>query len=106
MQEPLDCGDDFRDGFDRADVVVGRQDVQGFHVCPEEFNLAGGQLAPVDAGGRCAFEQGVIHVGDVLDIGDLLVAVPPRAVQEVKSDIAGGMAHVGGVVRGDSADVH
>ncbi len=93
-------------GLDGADVVVRSQDVQGFHVRLEEFDLAGGQVTPVHAGGRCAFQQRIIDVGDVLDVGDLLAAVPPGPVQQVKGDVAGGMAHVGGVVRGDSADVH
>ena len=64
------AGTIIRDGFDGADVVVRGQDVECFHVGLEELDLAGGELAPVHAGGRGPLEQGVIDVGDVLDVGD------------------------------------
>ena len=105
LQEPLDGGNDFRDGFDRPDVVVGRQDIECCHVGLEELDLACRELAPVHACGRGPLEEGVIDVGHVLDVGNALAAVTPRTVQKVERDIARGMAHVGGVVRGDSADV-
>ena len=56
-------------GLDGADVVVRGEDVQGFHVGLEELDLARGEVAPVDAGGRGALQQGVVDVGHVLDVG-------------------------------------
>ncbi|MCY1244253.1 hypothetical protein D9M72_573180 [compost metagenome] len=105
VQEAFNGGNDFRDGFDRTDVVVRRQDVKGSHVGLEEFDLACGKVAPVNACCRGPLEKGVVDVGDVLDIGNALAAVPPRPVQQVKSDIAGRVPHMGCVIRGDSADI-
>ena len=93
-------------GFDGADVVVRGEDVQGFHVRLEEFDLAGGEVTPVHAGRRGALQQRVIDVGDVLDVGNPLAGVAPGPVQQVKGHIAGRVAHVRGVIRGDPADVH
>ena len=50
-------------------------------------------------------QQRVVDVGDVLDVGDLVAGVAPGAVEQVERDVGGRVAEVGGVVRGDAADV-
>jgi hypothetical protein len=104
-EQLLDGGDDPADGLGGAHVVLGREDVEGAHVRAEQLGLLGGQLAPVHARGLGPLEQGVVHVGDVLDVVHGRAGVEPGAVQHVEGHVGGGVAHVGGVVRGDPADV-
>ena len=104
--EAFDGGNDIRDGLDGADVVIGCKDIESVHVGLEKLDLALGQFPPVHACGGGALQQGVIDIRDVLDVGDPKTGVPPGAVQEVKGHIAGGMTHVGRVVRRDAADIH
>ena len=103
--EPLDQRHHERDRLDGADEVGRRDDPQGRHVLAEQLGLPLGQLHPVDVHLRGPLEQRVVDVGDVLDVGDLVAGVDPRPVQEVEGDVRRGVAHVGGVVGRDPADV-
>ncbi len=105
LLEPLDEVDDERDRLDGADVVVRGQDPQRLHVVAEELGLALGQLDPVDADLGGPLEQRVVDVGDVLDVGHLVAGAAPGTVEQVEGDVRRGVAHVGGVVRRDPADV-
>jgi hypothetical protein len=103
--ELRDGGRDLVDDLGDADVGVGREDPERLHVGAEELHLLGGQVAPVDARGRRALEQRVVDVGHVLDVGDVVPAVEPHALQRVEREVGGGVAEVRRVVRRDAADV-
>ena len=106
VAQPLHVAHDRRDRLDRADVVVRRQDPQRRHVVAVQGRLAVGDGPPVLTGGHRPLEQGVVDVGDVLDVVDLVAAVAPDPVHQVEGHVGRGVAHVGGVVRGDAAHVH
>ena len=89
----------------RADVVVRGEHLEGGHVRTEQVGLLLGERAPVDAGRLGPLEQGVVHVGHVLDVGDLETGRAPVAVQQVEGHIGARVAEMRRVVRGDPADV-
>ena len=93
------------DGFDRADEVPRRQHVEREHIVAETAGFLLSKIAPVDAFLVCPLKQGVVHVRDVLDVVDLMSGVGKLAVQKVIGEVGGGMPEMGGVVRGDAADV-
>ena len=100
--------DDRDDGVDRlAHGAVGLRgdDPQGGHVLGEQLDLGGGQLLPVDPVAPGTLEQRVVDVGDVLGDLDLESGVPQRAVHQVRGVVGVGVPEVGGVVRGDPADI-
>src|SRR5690606_25561078 len=72
----------------------------------EEVDLASGEVLPVHPVAVGPLQEGLVDVGDVLDVEHLQAGVPPDPVDQVEGDVGGGVAHVGGVVGGDSADVH
>lgn len=92
--------------FDGADVVLRRKHTQRFHVLAEESRLTHAEDDPVLAVAIGSLEQRVVHVGHVLDVVDIVSGVAPDAVHEVEREVRGRVAEVGGVVRGDAADVH
>ena len=51
------------------------------------------------------FQQRVVDVGDVLHVVHLVARVQPAPVHQVERQIGGRVPEVGGVVRGDPADV-
>ncbi len=106
LLQPLHHVDDQRDRLDRADVVVGREHAQGLHVGAEQLGLTLGQGDPVLAGRVGPFEERVVDVGDVLHVAHVVAGRAPGAVEQVEGDVRRGVAHVGGVVRRDPADVH
>ncbi len=97
---------DQRDRLDRADVVLGGEHLQRGHVLAEQFGLAQRQVPPVLAVALGPLQQRVVDVGDVLHVvhGDARVA--HGAAQQVEGDVGVRVPEVGGVVRGDPADVH
>ena len=97
--------DDDRDRLDGPDVEVGRDDRQSLHVLAEQVGLSLGERLPVIVRRRGALEQGIVDVGDVLDVLDLAACGSPGANDEVERHVGVGVAHVGGVVRRDPADI-
>ena len=105
LHEAFDGGHDPLDRLGGPHVVIGGQHVQGRHVRAEQFRLILGELAPVHAGVVRPLEQGVVHIGDVLDVVHVEAGVPPHPVEQVEGHVRRGVAHVRGVVRGDPAHV-
>ena len=100
--------DEIHDEVDRlhgADVVARREHAQRLHVLAEQLGLALGERGPVLAGVVGPLEQRVVDVGDVLGVDDVEPAVEPLALEQVERQVGGRVAEVGGVVRGDAADV-
>ncbi len=104
-QQPPHQGDHQRDRLDGADVAVGRQDPQRGHVLAEQRGLAHREDLPVVLVARGALEQRVVDVRHVLHVAHVVPGIQPAALDEVEGEIGGGVAEVGGVVRGDPADV-
>ena len=98
--------DDPRDGLDRTDVVVRRETRSAVMSSRNSAVSRSGQLRPVLTCGDGPLQQRVVDVGDVLDVVDVVAGVTPGPVHQVERDVGGGVAEVGGVVRGDAADVH
>jgi hypothetical protein len=103
---PLDQVDDQRDRLDRADVAGRGEHVQRLHVLPEQLDLGVGELAPAHPVAVGTLDQRVVDVGDVLDVVDQQPRVTPGPVEQVEGDVGVRVPEVGGVVRGDAADVH
>jgi hypothetical protein len=97
---------DRRDRLDGADVVRRRDDPQRLHVLAEQGGLAHRQDHPVLAVAGGPLEQRVVDVGHVLHVAHVAAGVAPGPVDQVERDHRGGVAEVGGVVRGDATDVH
>ena len=106
LLEQLDHVDHERDRLDGADVGVGREHAQCLHVGAEQLRLPLGQRGPVLAVGGGPLQQRIVDVGDVLHVVDPEPGGAPGTVEQVEGDVGGGVAHVGGVVRRDPADVH
>src|SRR6185437_14765345 len=98
--------DDLTNGLGGRHIVVRRQHPERRHVFAEQIRLAGGQLTPVDAVTLGPLEQRIVDIRDVLHVVDLVPDVQPDPVHQVERQVGGGMPQVGGVVRGDAADVH
>ena len=105
VAELLDEVDDQVDGLDRTDVVTRREHAQRRHVVAEQLRLALGQRRPVLAGLVRPLQQRVVDVSDVLRVDDVEPSVVPLTLQQVERQVGGRVAEVGGVVRGDAADV-
>ena len=97
---------DLVDGLGGRDVVTRREDPERLHVLAEPVGLAVPQLLPVDAVTLGPLEQRVVDIGGVLDVVDLVPGVEQLTVDEVEREIGGRVTEMGGVVRGDPADVH
>ena len=102
----LDQFDDLADGLGRGDVGVRRNHPQRRHVLGEQRGFAIGQLAPADTVSFGPLEERIVDVGDVLHVVHAEPGVEPQPVYEIERQIGRGMAEMGGVVRGDAADVH
>ncbi len=97
---------DVRDRLHRADVVGGWDDPQRLHVLPEQRRLPHRQDLPVLPVAFGPLQQRVVDVGDVLHVADLVAGVAPHPLHKVEGDHGGSVTEMGGVVRGDTADVH
>ncbi len=105
-QHLLDEFDDLVDGVGGRDVVLRRQHPQRAHVLAEQLGLAVAEVAPVDAVPVGPLEQRIVDVGDVLHVVHLMPGIQPHPVHQIEGQIRRGVPEVGGVVRGDAADVH
>ena len=90
----------------RPGVNGGRADAKGLGV----LEVLGDILLRDLAGGNTllvgALDDLVVHVGEVLDKGDLIATVLQIAAQNVKEDDRAGVADVNQVVNGGAAGVH
>ena len=98
--------DDARDLLADTRHPVGGPPPEDAHLVHELGLLFFGELLPVSAVPPSPLEQGVVNVGDVLDVGDF----HPTGLGEADEDIEGqerkGVAEVTGVVGGDPTDVN
>ena len=69
------------------------------HVVAEERGLGPGELAPVLPSRHSALEQGVVDVGDVLHVVDVVAGIHPDPLNQVEGDVGGGVTQVRRVVR-------
>ena len=92
-------------GLHHTHVVRRRNHVQRLHVGAEQLRLILSQLTPINVRSGRTLQQRVVHIGHVLHIGDRHARIQPGAVQQVKSNIGGGVTHMRRVVRGDTANV-
>ena len=83
-----------------------RTGVEGDHVAVKPGGLLGGEFEEVNTEFPGLGEDGVVDVGDVAHQLHLMAEILEPANQEVIGEIGVRMAEVGGVVRGDTADVH
>src|SRR5699024_10948736 len=97
---------DLVDRLGGGHVVTRWQHPQGLHVLAEQVGLPVPQLLPVHTVPFGTFEERVVDVGRVLHVVDLVAGVQQEPVDEVEGEVGGGVTQVGGVVRGDPADVH
>src|SRR6185312_1072648 len=91
--------------FHRTHVLLGRDHVELFHVRAEQLRLVLRQNLPVHSGGVGTFQQRIIDVRHVLHVVHSAAGIAPVAVEQVERHVGGGVAHVGGIVRGNAADV-
>ena len=85
---------------------MGPLHVQRVNGPVEVVNVLVGQRRGVDALLLGSLDNLVIHVGKVLDVLDRITQVFQVPAQNIESDVAQGVADVGGGIGGDSADVH
>ena len=97
--------DDLVHGLDGPDVVARGDHRQGLHVGPEEVDLAGAEIPPVDPVALGTLEQRVVDVGDVLDVVHPVPVVEQLPDDQVEGHVGGGVAEMGGVVGRDATDV-
>ena len=86
--------------------MLRRKHREQFHVGAEKIDLRGTQLAPIHAIALGAFEERIIHVGDVLGVIHLVAVIQQLAVDQIKGEIGRRMAQVGGIIRGNATDIH
>ena len=83
-----------------------RAGVEGDHVAVESSGLFGGEFEEVNTEFSGLGQDGIVDVGDVAHQLHLMAEVLKPADQEVVGEIGVRVAEMGGVVRGDTADVH
>ena len=105
-EQLLDDLDDLGHRLGGGHIVTRRQHPQGRHVLAEQVGLPVGELAPADAVTLRTLEQRIVDVGDVLHVVHTVTGVQPEAVHQVEGQVGRGMTQMGGVIRGDPADVH
>src|SRR5699024_12562947 len=54
----------------------------------------------------CALKEWIVHVGDILDVVNLVPLVQEHSVDDVEGDVSSSVAEVRGVIRGNAADIH
>ena len=105
-QHLLDQLDDLGHRVGCRHVFAWRQHPQCGHVVAVQRDLAGGEVAPVDAVAIGPLEQWIVDVGDVLHVVHVVSEVQPQPVDQIERQIGRGVAEMGGVIRRDPADVH
>ncbi|MBA7561529.1 hypothetical protein ES708_03167 [subsurface metagenome] len=88
------------------DVSLRLDDIQGFHIFLKTVGVLLGKLGGGNAALVGAVDNLVVDIGDVLHVLDPVIAEPEVAPDDIKDDIAHGVADVGVVVGGDAADVY
>jgi hypothetical protein len=97
---------DLVDDLGHADVLAWRKDAERRHVRAEELDLVRGQLSPVDAVTVGTFQQWIVHVRGVLRVVHVVARITPHPVDKIEGEVRVGMPEMGGVVGGDTTDVH
>ena len=92
-------------GLHHTHIVRRRNHVQRLHVGAEQLRLILSQLTPINVRRGRTLKQRVVHIGHVLNVRHRHARIQPGAVQQVKSNIGGGVTHMRRVVRGDTANV-
>ena len=106
VHQGLDRIDDWRHLLGRHGIDVGPLDVEGVHATEKVVDVPVHQLL-----GGYAFFLGlldnlVVHVGEVLNVAHRITQILQVSPQDVEGYIAKGVAHVGGRIGRDAADVH
>ena len=83
----------------------GGEVAEGFHVVVELRGGAGGDGGDGFAAFGGAGVDLVVDVGDVADVGDARIEAAEEAGEDVEDDHAAGVADMGEVIDGGSADV-
>ena len=98
-QHLLDELDDLGHRVGCRHVFAWRQHPQRGHVVAVQRDLAGGEVAPVDAVAIGPLEQWIVDVGDVLHVVHVVSEVQPQPVDQIERQIGRGVAEMGGVIR-------
>ena len=106
VDEGLDHVDDFIHVFRNAGIFVGPADMELVHNFEVRCDIAVGNGIPRDAFAVGGVDDLVVDVGEVLDVRDFIAQVFQIAFDDVPCDERTGIAHVGMIVRRDSADIH
>ncbi len=94
-----------RDVLGRARIVVRRQPVERRHLGQEGRHPSVSEGEIVLAGLARLAQHVVVHIGQVLDVDDVMAQVLEVPMQDVEADVGEGVPEVAGVVGGHAADV-
>jgi len=108
LDQRLDQRDHFRDVARRARLLRRRQGAEHAHVLLICLGRAYGQRADGLAGLCRCLDDLVVHIGEVADIGDMLVAVnmAQQPEQDIEHHHRPCVADMGEVIDRGSADIH
>ncbi len=106
LHEPLHKFNNLRYCISRPRRFVRRHDIQSFHVFLKTGSVLLRQLPRRNAQSVRPVDNLVINIGDILDRLDLIALVLQIAADDIKDDVAHGVANMALVVGGDPADIH